>query len=117
MNSFQCSTVKLCGNVSVAGTCVNDPSGFTNKTLDCGGNTIQGNGTGYGVYVYLGGSTKTTNCTINNFQRGFYFKGADSLFNTSNYHEITHSTISNNTYSGISLYYSSYNKIENNNIV
>ncbi|PKP52295.1 MAG: hypothetical protein CVT90_02700, partial [Candidatus Altiarchaeales archaeon HGW-Altiarchaeales-3] len=104
--------VKLTANITnVAGTCINDPANFTNKTFDCQGNTIDGDDNGWDYGIYLSGKTNNTikNCIVTGFRHGIY------LESSSNYNILTNNTANNNTNHGIYLLFSSnYNILTNN---
>ena len=115
LNNNTRNTVYLNASVTnLAGTCINDPANFTNKTFDCQGYTIDGNGTDYGIY--LNGKTGNTikNCIITDFGYGIYLNGS------SNNSLIINNNISLNSYHGIFIMSkdspSSNNTITNNNL-
>ena len=62
------STVKLNQSITnQAGSCIYNPVNWTNKIFDCQGNTIQGTGNGYGMYLQsntenLQKNTETITC-------------------------------------------------------
>ncbi len=66
-NSNCSSTVKLNQSITNhAGSCIYNPLNWTNKIFDCQGNTIDGIGNGYGIYlesnIYLKSNTKEIEC-------------------------------------------------------
>jgi parallel beta-helix repeat protein len=96
--------------IDYAGTCINNPTNFTNKTFDCQGHTIDGTGSGWAIS--LGGKNNNTikNCTISEFDGGIYL-------GSSRYNNFTNNTIKNNVNYGFYLYsFSDLNNIINNTI-
>ncbi len=83
--------VRLTASIPVSAVtgCVNDPAGFTNKTLDCLGNTING-GAGNGILLFGKSGNTIKNCIITGFEtgiRGEYISGTvlqniSAVFNT-----------------------------------
>ncbi|MEW6328674.1 MAG: PKD domain-containing protein, partial [Candidatus Micrarchaeota archaeon] len=80
--------------------------GADNITLDCGGYSIIGNGTSFGVASENRQNITIKNCVIKNFSRGI------SLASTTN-STLTNNTVLNNTY-GVVLVSSSNNNITEN---
>ena len=97
----------LTTNVGSEGTCFDIQA--NNVILDCQGNSITGNGTGYGIS--LSGRTGVTikNCVITNFSNGIDLYS--SFYNT-----LTGNTANSNIQNGINLYLSSGNTITNNTV-
>ncbi|ODS41261.1 hypothetical protein BEH94_04350 [Candidatus Altiarchaeales archaeon WOR_SM1_SCG] len=104
--------------INWTGTCVDNPVNFTNKTFDCQGNIIDGDGAGidYGIYFSEKSGNTIKNCVITGFGDGIYISN-------SNNNTIINNTANNNTGNsghnnphgtGIYLYYSSNNNIINN---
>ena len=84
LNSYACSIVTLISNITDKfGHCIKDIDNFNNKIFDCNGNTIDGQGAGYGIS--LNGNTNSTirNCTITDFANGIYLESSStiSIFN------------------------------------
>lgn len=74
LNNPVCSVVKLNKSISgYSGTCINNPVNFTNKTFDCQGHTIDGDGLGtwqnptYGIYLNNKQNNTIKNCIITDF--------------------------------------------------
>jgi parallel beta-helix repeat protein len=98
--------------IDYAGTCIDNPENFTNKTFDCQGHIIKGDDLGADYGIYLNGKTNNTirNCIITDFAYGI-------LLSSSNYSTITNNTVNNNSYYGIYLSSSSnYSTITNNTV-
>jgi len=65
--------VRLSGNISNGGTCIDTPPRFENKTLDCLGHTIDGGvSLGYGVYLINKSGITIKNCVFKGFEAGIY---------------------------------------------
>jgi len=99
---------KICLNQSIineAGTCIN-ASGFNNKILHCNGNTIDGNGNGYGIYINESTNNTIKNCTITDFANGIYALSSSNI-------SIFNNKILNNTQSGIFSVFSTLILINN----
>jgi len=64
--------VRLDGNVSVYGTCIDNPPRFQHKTLNCLNNVIQGVVPGYGIYLIDKTNVTIKNCAIKGFTTGIY---------------------------------------------
>jgi parallel beta-helix repeat protein len=85
----------------------------SNIVIDGNGYALQGNGSGWGVY--LNGTTSgITNVTVQNTHVKNFFYGI-MLLNASNYNNFAENIITNNNY-GLGLDSSSYNIISNNTI-
>ncbi|ODS36940.1 MAG: hypothetical protein A7315_04445 [Candidatus Altiarchaeales archaeon WOR_SM1_79] len=108
LNNYDCTVVKLTTDMNHSGTCINNSENFTNKIFDCQGNTIDGNETGYGIYLNGKSNNTIQNCNINHFQYGIYLSSSSN------------NTLINNTadsnLGGIYLSNSSFNYLINNNI-
>ncbi|MCD6476961.1 MAG: right-handed parallel beta-helix repeat-containing protein, partial [Candidatus Aenigmarchaeota archaeon] len=103
--------IKLTADISdYAGTCINNPANFSNKTFDCQGHTIDGDDSGNDYGIFLSGKTNNTigNCTVTDFKYGIYLYSSSS-------NNITNNTANSNTYYGIYLYSSSSNNAIINN--
>ncbi|MEM2479022.1 MAG: NosD domain-containing protein, partial [Candidatus Pacearchaeota archaeon] len=108
LNNASCTEVRLTANITnFAGTCIDNPENFNNKIFDCQGNTIDGVGNGYGIYLDNKQNNTIKNCIITDFQFGIYLKSSSSN-NT-----LTNNTASSNSY-GIYLDSSSNNTLTNN---
>jgi len=95
-------------NDSVIGTCFIISA--NNVTLDCQGNSITGDGSGYGVDNSWGHNyTTIKNCTIINFERGIDFENSD-------YGTIENNNVSLNSQLGIVLGASSDNSLTGNTV-
>jgi len=84
LNNNTYSTVYLNSSLTFMGTCINDPSNFSNKIFDCQNNTIMGSEIGYGIYSE--GETNITirYCEIHNFTRGVFISSASDITLLSN---------------------------------
>jgi len=101
--------------INYTGTCINNPSNFTNKTLDCQGWTIDGDDLGtdqnptYGIYLNGKSGNTIKNCIITDFYYGIY------LYNYSNNNTLTNNTANSNSQFGIILSsFSNNNTLTNN---
>jgi len=112
--------VRLTANITdFAGTCINNPANFTNKTFDCQGFTIDGDGTknpidAYGIYLSNRTGNMIKNCNITDFYTGIsfgYYGGVQTTGCTNN--ALTNNTVNTNSI-GIYLYSSSNNTLTNN---
>ena len=102
-------------------------SGGSGSTLDCQNHTINGSGTGYGVYLNSAGSSTIRNCTIEHFDKGIYLSNAKNntiqdsnlivnnygayLVASSNGNRITSCVMNANTYKGLFVQTSSTNNV------
>ena len=94
-NSVCNNEVKLTADIiNQSGTCISNPSNFTNKIFDCQGHTIDGDdsGTDYGIYLYEKTGNTIKNCIITDFYYGIY------LSSSSNYNTLTSNTANYNNY-------------------
>ncbi|CEG14018.1 hypothetical protein MSIBF_A900002 [groundwater metagenome] len=101
---------RICLNTDIinhAGTCIDDPANFENKTFDCQGYIIDGIGWGRGIFLNGKSGNEIRDCIISNFLEGIglWF----SSFNI-----IDGNKVNNNSYTGIYLYFSSNNTINEN---
>ncbi len=122
------NTVKLNQSITnQAGSCINNPVNFTNRTFDCQGHTIDGDNSGTDYGIYLNGKQNNTikNCIITNFYHGIYLYSSSNsnitsntadnngyygiFLSSSNNNTLTSNTANNNHWEGISLYSSSNN--------
>ncbi|MEM4347590.1 MAG: NosD domain-containing protein [Candidatus Altiarchaeota archaeon] len=113
LNSVSCTEVKLTADISdFAGTCIDNPSNFTNKIFDCQGYRIDGASSTSNQGIYLDNKSNNTikNCLINDFYDGIL------LYPGSKNNTILNNTISNTTY-GIRMSSSVNNTIEGNLII
>ena len=104
--------VNYVGTVAIsnyAGTCINNPANFNNKVFDCQGHTIDGNKSGYGIYLNNGGNVTIKNCNVMNYWEGVYLESSSN--NT-----LINNNLNSNAY-GIYLNASSNNFIYHNNFV
>ncbi|MBN1875336.1 MAG: right-handed parallel beta-helix repeat-containing protein [Anaerolineae bacterium] len=99
-------------------------------TLDCNGATLNGTGTGYGIYVPDSLSNITIqNCTVTNYRYGIYINGASNIVLTGNTlranqygivlgatdtNTVTHNTASTNQEAGIYVEGTTGNTIADN---
>ncbi|ODS37430.1 hypothetical protein BEH94_06210 [Candidatus Altiarchaeales archaeon WOR_SM1_SCG] len=109
LNDSTCYGVNLTTNLTnQPGTCINNPENFNNKTFDCQGHMIDGNGIydewpDIGIYLNEKSGNIIRSCIITNFEYGIslrYSSNNDTLINNtanSNYHGIHLSSSSNNT--------------------
>lgn len=75
LNNDTACTVEVRLNASemnASGTCISDPDGFENKTLDCQGNDVRSD-TQYSVYLSYNNNATIENCGINAAGFGIYF--------------------------------------------
>ncbi len=133
LNNPVCSIVTLKENIVVPletfPTCIDNPKNFTNKTFDCQGHTIIGNGNGVGIYLLNKTGNTIKNCIVTDFYDGIYLYSSSNntlTNNTANHNTngfslwyssnntLTNNTANNNNQDGIYLYYSSNNTITNN---
>ncbi|PKP54492.1 MAG: hypothetical protein CVT90_00995, partial [Candidatus Altiarchaeales archaeon HGW-Altiarchaeales-3] len=107
LNNPACAVVKLTTDINHNETCIIFPA--NNKIFDCGGHTIEGDGIGGDVGIYLNGKENNTikNCIITDFYDGIRL--VYSPINT-----LTNNTANNNTRYGIYLGSSSNNALTNN---
>ncbi len=111
LNDISCSLVKLRTNITEqAGTCIDNPANFINKTFNCQNHTIDGTHTETDYGIYLNGKTNDTikNCVVTEFNSGMYLN--HSLNNT-----LINNTAKNNSY-GIYLESSSNNNLTKNTV-
>jgi parallel beta-helix repeat protein len=106
LNDPTCKFVKLSWGINSSGTCINNPSGFSDKTLDCMGHEIKGAGTGYGISLYNKNNNTIKNCVISNFSE------AITLY-SSNLNVLEENIFKNNEF-GIHLHTSLNNSIISN---
>ncbi|MBN2121767.1 right-handed parallel beta-helix repeat-containing protein [Candidatus Micrarchaeota archaeon] len=110
LNNGSYSTVYLNSSLSSAsGSCINNPTSFSNKVFDCQGNWIYGGTTGYGVYASSRGNVTALNCGINGFRDGVRFRTTSNCL-------ISNFTIFNTTYDGVHLYYFANSTFSNNTV-
>ncbi|MFO7872525.1 MAG: NosD domain-containing protein, partial [Candidatus Undinarchaeales archaeon] len=91
-----------------SGTCIDNPTNFSNKTFDCQGHTIEGSISDYGIYLNSKTNNTIQNCVITNFSTGIYLKS------NSNNNTIKNNTVSLNNETGIHLFSSSNTTVTNN---
>ena len=104
-------TICLSQNITNhAATCINDPSGFSNKILDCQGHTIDGKDefNTYGIYAENREDLTIKNCVLTDWMSGI------RLYN-SNSNTVINNTANSNRDYGIGMVYSDFNTIINNN--
>ena len=93
----------------ISGNCI-DFNGMDNVTFDCQNNFIQGDTTGYGIYLNesseQNSNNNVRNCNVTKFNYGVYFKNSDN--NT-----LTNIIANSNTQYGFYLSYSSNNTLTN----
>ena len=94
LNNVSCFIVTLTSNIlNYSGTCINNPSNFTNKIFDCHRYTIEGNKTkdSYGILLSKKSNSTIRNCIITDFDYGIYLYA--SLEN-----KIINNTLNSNNY-------------------
>jgi len=107
LSDSNCDEVLLDTNISNhPGTCINFPA--NNKVFDCQDHTINGTGTGYGIYLDGKINNAIKNCVVTNFVYGIY------LDSSSNDTILTNNNVSSNIWHGIFLWRSSNNTLTNN---
>jgi len=110
LKDASCTVVTLALDISSSGTCIDLSSSATDKTFNCNGHIISGDGTGYGIYIptiILWPSTSITitnftirNCEIDNFNSGVYLQVYDQI-SCSSVNLTSHSNkVINNTFIG-----------------
>ena len=62
----------------IDGTCFTIPDGTVDVELDCQQNSIEGTGTGVGVYISSSDQITVTNCAVSNFEFGIRAFGTDN---------------------------------------
>ena len=73
-----CSEVWLSDNITnESSTCISNLSNFKNKTFDCKGHVMDGNGTGYGIFMLVQDNNTIKNCVIQEFGTGIYIQASD----------------------------------------
>ena len=75
------SEVRLTANINNhAGTCIDNPANFSNKTFDCQGHTIDGDDSGsdYGIYLYGKSGNIIKNCVITDFYDGIFLNSSST---------------------------------------
>ena len=110
LNNASCTIVKLTADITNhAGTCIDNPANFNNKTFDCQGHTIEGNGSesDYGIYLNGKSGNMIKNCVVTHFTYGIY------LDNTS-FCNLTNNKIIKNIFKGIAVNSSNNIIIKNN---
>ncbi len=73
------ATVRLTSGVSnQVGDCIDNPAGFSSKTFDCQGHTIDGDdsGTDYGIQLLSKDGNTLRNCTITQFYQSMQITGS-----------------------------------------
>lgn len=111
LDSPYCPAVNLTEDIAnQSGTCVDNPTNFTNKRFDCRGHTIDGDDSGVDYGIYLSGKSDNTirNCVITDFYDGIFL-------NFSSNNNLSNDTVNSNFY-GIHLYSSSRNTLTNNTV-
>jgi len=106
LNDSYCNIGMLTQNITATDTCINFPA--SSKEFDCLGNTILGNGSGYGINMTGRSNVKIQNCVISNFSRGL------SLQYSSN-NNLTNIQVSDTSSYGVYLFYSNSNNLSNVN--
>lgn len=133
-----CTTISVEGEyvlttdiIDAQGTCIDIQA--NNVILDCQGHTIDGIGSGNGIYISRDHPTDTNitikNCIITDWVNGIYFDNANNntlsnitanyndvfgiYISTSNNNTLSNITANNNNYDGIRLLESNYNVITN----
>ncbi|PKM92166.1 MAG: hypothetical protein CVU81_01925 [Euryarchaeota archaeon HGW-Euryarchaeota-1] len=131
LNSSLCQIVYLTNNTTATETCINNPANFNNKTFDCQGHTIIGEGAGFGITLENKTNNTIMNCIISNFSIGIFLQNSSNNFlinntaysnlfdgvhltNSSNNNVLTNNTANSNL-AGIELSYSSDNNTLTNN--
>lgn len=112
LNNASVDYVCLNNSVSdIAGTFINDPVNFTDKTFDCQNYIIDGDDTDTDNGIYLDGKYNNTirNCTITDFKYGI------RLYNSADNNNLTNNTLNSNTAAGVLIDFSSINNILTNN--
>jgi parallel beta-helix repeat protein len=70
LNDDTYDTVYLNSSLSSTGNCIDNPSGAANKTFDCQGNSITGDGDSSGIYFASKSNVTVRNCEISEFSHG-----------------------------------------------
>ena len=97
----------LLGNLTCNGTALNVLT--SNLIINCNGNTIEGNGSGVGIYFEGTENITLANCTIKSFNFGAFFNASsDSILTGNNF--------LNNTDTGIYFYLSDNNSVSGGEI-
>ncbi|MEM4195322.1 MAG: right-handed parallel beta-helix repeat-containing protein, partial [Candidatus Anstonellales archaeon] len=110
LNNGSCDIVQLTADISNQPfTCIDNPENFTNKTFDCQGHTIDGTYNGYGIYLEEKSNISIINCSVREFEYGFYL-------HLSNYSNLSNNTIHDNFHVGIVLHSSLYINVLDNYI-
>jgi len=112
LNDPACMEVRLTADIiDYAGTCIDNPANFTNKTFDCQGHIIDGTKSGYYSGINLNQKNNNTikNCVIREFYRGINTYRSWNI-------TIVNNIFINNTNIGLFLYKSggSASNISNN---
>jgi parallel beta-helix repeat protein len=109
LNDAQCQEVRLGFDINASGDCIYNPSGFTNKTLDCQGYGIRGSGYGYGIYIapirtfvgyHIPQNNIIKNCEISNFEYGIYISHwcGEWICRVPSNHTLINNRLSSNSY-------------------
>ena len=131
LNNNNCSVVNLTTDITDhSGTCINNPTNFNNKIFDCQGHTIEGTGSGYGIYLFGNSGNTIKNCVISDFHHGIFLQESSNntltnndvnnnnevgiLLDSSSSNNKLISNKANDNYRGIYLYCSSSNEIIDN---
>ena len=108
LNNLSCTLVKLNNSITNPnGTCISNPQNFSNKIFDCQMYLIEGNKSGYGIYLDGKSNNEIKNCVIKNYTHGIYLNNSENTI------------LENNTlkYNSLGIYSNNSNSTINSNIV
>ncbi len=110
LNDVSCTTVFLDSEIiNHPGTCIDNPENFNNKIFDCQWHVVDGNGTGYGVYINNRDNNTVRNCEISDFVYGIQLESSSNNL-------ISNNNLSSN-YQGIYLHGSQNNTLTKNYVI
>ncbi|VVB53549.1 Periplasmic copper-binding protein (NosD) [uncultured archaeon] len=112
-DSTHCATlVWYSGSVPVSnysGNCI-DQRFFSERTFDCGGNTLRGSGSGYGIYLPTRTGVIVQNCVIERFTTGIWLTGSQNC-------RLENNTLLNHTSYGIYMRDGQNNTLAHNTVL
>ncbi|ODS41795.1 MAG: hypothetical protein A7315_00065 [Candidatus Altiarchaeales archaeon WOR_SM1_79] len=108
LDNSACKAVYLTENINQVGTCINNPADFNDKIFDCQRYTIEGDGSGNGIYLKSRSGNTIRNCVITNFSNAIYFDFPNANGNT-----LMDNTLKLNSH-GVHSYATSNTMINNN---